>query len=635
MSVDRDTTRTPRPAKGIVWNDARRAVEEFLRHAQDSDALAEYLPRLAAEAERHGEAFFPPLIEALDHSETGCRLLAALLIVHTAEERPDLLDDRDALARATAVLTDGLRQETVDDRLRACVLLTGYKAPPAAVPLLKRMMDDPDERLRVCAAAALSLIDAGNAQLIQTLRHGLHSELPALVQVAAHAFARLGVHSAEPLGELIALLDSPDERYWYPALLALKQLGPSAAMTLGPLREFLADRRRPPSLRGFAAVAIGHVTRGSDGGIPALMGALSDAEPLVVNGAVDGLVEGGHASAMVVSRFAELIASPCEETRIAAARGLAAIGSRAAQAVPALAARVGKETNPRMIEVLARALGGAGTAAVPALTVILRGHDILVVPVVAAAFMNMGTEGIAALAATLRTESDAWTRVTLVAIVRELGASAASAVPALAGLLDETDDEELAACLIAAIHATGPGAAPAAPALVRCLVAGSDELASWCERALWSIGPDAAATVEAAIHAAQGDSRIRLENVLAGMRRDDDRRYIRFEQVEETDLQRFVLVADLFAEHGPLSLRAMEAMLRERTRSGLLAHDFSISASEIRLTLEKIEAHLGAPATDRGPGRKGGLTDEGRRLASEAKAFLQWKAKRRDDAEPR
>jgi HEAT repeat protein len=539
------------------------------------------------------------------------------------------LQDRSAVARASDILTDGLRGEDVNRCLWACLLLTEGVAPAQAKPRLRRLMDHPDERVRVCAAAALSTIDAGSAKLIQTLRRALRDERPGIVLVAARVFARLGVHSAEPVEELAGALASESDDCVYPILLALAELGPQAHVALGVVADCMNDRKRAATLRGRAARTLGCITRGSDEGTAALMRALSSDSWQVVAGAVEGLTEGGRVTPQVVERIEELLLSEHEEVEIAAALALGRFGPSAATSVPALLRRLHGKLSPELGTALARALGDIGEAAAPALIDIIRRHDMQAIPIASAAFVHMGSKGAKALAEALRTETDEWVRAVLVALVRELGGEAGEAVPVLASILAEAEDEELAAMVLAAIDATGQAAMQAVPALVACACEGSDELAFAARRVLRNLGPEATGAVEATLAELPPGERNRLDDLRPQADELPDRLFAKFDGVSDKLLWNFVYVADILIEHGPVGLKRMAEMLPERKKQGKVPADFKGQSRMLGIRIGKLEQRLCFRFHDGIPGRAGELTPEARAVLVEVKAYLRAKAERR------
>ncbi len=634
MSAERRAGKSPTGRRtSIVWSGARKVVDEFLEHVHDPGWLIEQWPRIGVELENEAEAVLPALVESLDDPEWRRRTLAAQFLLRVACQRPEKAPDRAAVARASDILTDELRGEDVDRCLWACLLLTDGGAPAKAKPRLRRLMDHPDDRVRVCAAAALSTIDAGSATLIQTLRRALRDERPGVVLVAAKVFARLGVHSAEPVEELAGALANEYEECVYPILLALAELGPQAHVGLDAVRDFLSDRTRSLALRGRAARTIGCITRDSDAGLGVLSRALSSDAWEVVVGAIEGLVETGRATAPIVERIEGLLSSEHEEVQIAAALALGRLGPRAATSVPALVSRLKDRVSPGLGTALARTLGGIGPAAAPALLDIIRRHDVQAIPIASAAFAQMGSKGATALAEALKTETDEWVRAAFVALVRELGSEAGEAVPVLATILAETEDEELAAMVLAAIDATGRAAMQAVPALVAWVGKGSDELAFAARRVLRNLGPEATQAVEEALAGLPADERERLEGFLPQADDGLDRLFAKFDGVNDKLLWNFVYVADILIEHEraglrPIGLRRMAEMLPERKQLGKVPADFKGKEGMLRLRIEKLEELLDFHFDDGVTGRAGVMTREARALLGEVKAYLRAKAQR-------
>jgi hypothetical protein len=617
------------PPAGIVTRGARKAVDDFLRLVTSGDYL-ENLPWIGAAIRKQGEDVLPALTEALDHDSPRAAVLSACTILTIAAKTPYLLGDQRAIEKAMRIVTDSLQQGSVESRLWPCLLINYGSAPHAVLRFLQPLLQDSDHRLQICAAAAMSTIDAGNSDLIRILRRGARDSHPILALTATHALARLGLHSAEPIRELISALLDSEVSCKHCALMALTELGTAARIAVDPLRSFITDERQDASIRGAAATTLGSITSGSDQVIPFLFKILDSAEDEIIQGAIDGIVRIGVFTKEVALRIAALLSSDHEETRIAAALGLSAMGSAAAPALPVLLGRVQHERSDRMAAALADAIGAIGAAAVPFIIPLLREHDFSQLPILDAALSRMDSSAAAAFAQSLGGETDEWVLGAFVALIRCMGHKSAPVVPYLAARLDP-NDEELSAYLLAALQCTGPAAAPAIGAILLCVMKGSDELAAWGEQVLKNVSHEATPVIEAALATATGDTeKQRLKHALNGMQSKNDNGSQPFDDIKESLLRLAMHAIEILIEEGPQSSRSLASILRAREREGAMPQHLDISARHILDSIYTVENNLNLKLTTRTPGRKGVLTPQGRSLLPKLKEYLRMKDERRN-----
>ena len=298
-------------------------------------------------------------------------------------------------------------------------------------------------------------------------------------------------------------------------------------------------------------------------------------------------------------------------------------------AIGALIDRIGTEPDGEICEEIARALGAIGPPAVGPLVEIIQQDDLRQLPVATAALMLMGKEAAAEIAKLLEVRDDN-VRKTALAVLRELGGKAASAMPAAAEMLDQDNDDETVGYALAGIWACGPHGLAAAPAVIRCFLERDGELANLCHHALYSMGPDVRPMIEAALLAASGEERQRLERVLAGLPGLEEARFALFERLGRDDLlEMFVHVGRILERQGPTSWTAISGILTEQEKKGEIEKGrFPLAIRSLGMKMKQLEGLLGVKLTGHGGTQKGGLTSDGIALLPKADAYLAAKRRR-------
>jgi HEAT repeat protein len=180
--------------------------------------------------------------------------------------------------------------------------------------------------------------------------------------------------------------------------------------------------------------------------------------------AVEALAAQGEAARPAAANLVQAVNDEDAEVRAAAVVTLGQLVAEPDTAMPALAARLGDETETRrgpMWIVVGLSLGNYGRTALPHITSALKG------------------------------ESAAACRGALVAIDR-LGKEASATVPELITIVQQNDpDPETRIYAINALRAIGPGAKDAVPELVKQLSSNDFHTRYWACRALGAVGPEA------------------------------------------------------------------------------------------------------------------------------------------------
>lgn len=332
----------PPPARDIL----RAALQSYLRLGRPEAALPVYRRLVPA-----GQPDDLPLLRALAWSfvsshardqQEYVRIAAFTVMAETADRGAlqlleDGLLDTSLLVRARA--TEGLGRLAAADR---------QKTRPAALPGLKRALQDPTPPVRIAAMNALGelggAVDAGTrSTLVQIART---DEGPAQVFAQA-ALVKLG--NLQALDDILsaATLPNPDLR-----MAAIGVLGRiKRPSTLSLLTQSIYDPDE--SVRAFAAGALGDFGNPSAGG--ALTQALSDESPRVRGVAAVSLGRLGVAQSRPLLQ--QTARDPVELVRAGAVEGLLRLGDKEAVL---LAADLAKHSSPSVRAAAAGALALPG-----------------------------------------------------------------------------------------------------------------------------------------------------------------------------------------------------------------------------------------------------------------------------------
>jgi cyclophilin family peptidyl-prolyl cis-trans isomerase/HEAT repeat protein len=243
------------------------------------------------------------------------------------------------------------------------VLAAGRVRDRSATPLLLRAAEDPVASVRTRAALALGLMADSAAEVVTTLNALTRDADPAAAAEAAAALGRLGVEAGRPA--LQALLDAPTlpAAVRQEALLAVWRLPRSGASADAPVR-LLADA--DPETRWRAAYVLMRI--GGTASVPALIGALGDADDRVRANAARGLrMTLADSAGMRADALAALLTAaddPHPHVRINALRLLPSYRDNA-RAMPVLLRRLA-DPDPNVAVAAAAALADTGEPAAAA-----------------------------------------------------------------------------------------------------------------------------------------------------------------------------------------------------------------------------------------------------------------------------
>ena len=352
---------------------ARRAAVRAVQtlHA-DSETLAGLLAKVLADSDPAvilpalhtladmGDEAVPVLIEAL--KVPGARYWAAVALAEIGTEAAPATDQLTMLAKdgepeermqamlalaaigppatsAAPVLMEALSSD--DGSLRfAAVFALGSLRAEAADAVLHKAADDPDDFLAEVAAWALAKIHPDDAEIreraLERLRAGLASELPKVRAASTSGLSDLAplVDAAERrdlAADFIRVLSDPDPSVGTRGGAALIRLGRDA---VEPLTGQLAN----PDLRKAALEILASIGEDAADGVDKITNALSDDEGFVRGEAAIALAAIGPRAAAAVPALQKILTNETEDsgTRYSAAYALGRIGSDAAPAMNAL-----------------------------------------------------------------------------------------------------------------------------------------------------------------------------------------------------------------------------------------------------------------------------------------------------------
>jgi HEAT repeat protein len=362
-----------------------------------------------------------------------------------------------------------------------------------AVPALVKILDGPDENMRVCAAYALREIGPAARPAVPSLIRAIRPSDPqwgpgVLAMNAMQALGRIGPAAREAIPILNRRLDQQDTSDIV-AVIALDRIGAPPARTL-------VDRllRDGDSFVAFEMSWLGPKAREA---APALRAALADKRRQVrISAAVAlGFIDPAAAEAVPVLLEALKYRND-EEIDVGDVPGaLARLGPRAKAALPVLIDLVKKgDEDERLVKTLVQ-IDPEGKECVPALIAALKQGNADVVDNAANSLAVLGPrakDAVPALAATMarddlgRMNSGEWDpRVSAVRAIGRIGPAARSAIPALIGVvrarptaqrpagqpdaIDVEDDREVAAAAVAVLGSFGAESRAAIPALIDSL----------------------------------------------------------------------------------------------------------------------------------------------------------------------
>jgi len=613
---------------GVVSKRARKLVDEFLRVAERLSASFEEVSALTEAIGDLRNEIIPAFAEAWERENARERFVAAWMILVMAQESPGLV--RRALRlEAEIIVVHTLANSNDDLTAVACYLLSGGGVPERARPELLKLLEHSSEAIQFFAAAAIATLELIAPEALGILGRVLEGDNSTWAAMAAVALLRIELRESGSAQVIVERFPRLPPEVQYHVINSIKPFG-TRAVSMGPaLQALLDDEETHAVVRGRAAAALGNICRDTTDALPTLLTAIHSNAWEIVYGAAEGLAFGEQVPDAAVERLSNLLSHDDVNLRRAAAHGLQLFGRRAAAAIPALLARVGTEGEVEVCQDIAFALGAIGEPAAAPLVQVIRDGDPRCLVLASAALLTMGAESVPEILQLLG-DPDESVRKFALPLLRDLGRNATAAVPLLAEVLEESTDEIVISYLLAALRELRWEAASAAPSVIGCLMDAEGAIVELCQDALWNMGPDARPELEKAVRQTEGIKKFRLEEVLAGLRAMDERRFARFERLNQDKLLKmFMEVGRVLTEKGPTSWPDLAEILTAREAKGeLVQTGFSTSASALRTRIKDLETELGESLTSHGSNKKGELTTAGESLLPLVIEYLAVKRRR-------
>lgn len=332
--------------RGPAANEARPAL---LTGLGDKDArVRQSCARALGTTGPAGEVVFRVLERAWSDPDPLVRAYAAASLIKLKSTDSD---------KYLAFLIDGLQSDDNPSRTSAALaLIEAGPLAKSAVPALLKALDDP--LMRYPSMKALQSISPGRVpEAMPILLKMLHDPDRDVRHTAAATLAKVAPTENETLPALLKALQDPDGFVRYKVVFALQELGPAAKAAVPNLIEALSDSDR--NVRRQVAEALGIFGPDAQSAVPALVAALRDQDIRVWIAAVDSLQKIGAGALLVLI---EALGEADPGARRAASMALAKFGCIAGQAVSPLLTLL-RDSEPGMRQAAAIALSEIGQKA--------------------------------------------------------------------------------------------------------------------------------------------------------------------------------------------------------------------------------------------------------------------------------
>ena len=552
----------------------------------------------------------PGLIALLADADVGVRLHAATWVRMIRTNSPrHVRPDQDEVA--TQVLVAALRQDDLESRMFALIflglsggnLLMLPAVPPEVVPLLRELLTDLDQRLRVGAAIALlqTNVDEWRVPAFAELQRALASNDPWLCTLAAGALGRHQIRTREAVDLLSAGLRTIEGDFRLPIVNALLVMGTAAGAAVPALLEVLGDEAASASLRCATARTLGTICGTSAGTESerqgktrlmvrsALLLAVKSSDWRLVWGALDGLQASGGAPPEVLPMLVNLLDADDEDMRSMATLALGEIRPVMASAVDVLIERLEKESSATVLGAVVHALGSAGEAAIHPLVEVFRRQDTRTLLNAAEALIGIGKKAVPEVSRALLRDADEHVREFGVAMLIRFGRGAVPAIPAAIDLLEHFDPAARVHGAMVLGHVGVAASDAAVPALIRALADPVADVVFWAEKGLSMIGIAAVPHLREALQHVDAPTQKRVAGLLASYAGPAPGG---FEWVGDDDkLLLFAWVGQKLLM-GTASLRALALELRQDLESGRWRHPLPTVEGTLRGWLKSLQITL-------------------------------------------
>jgi HEAT repeat protein len=389
------------------------------------------------------------------------------------------------------------------------------RADESAVPVLVRVMDDPDAPVRFMAITLLGQLGPGAKSAIPALTKALADDDKKLQQAAAGALAAIGPDSAPALPLLLDRLqqatETADRSVW---AAAVAKIDPNrqdlAVLALVP---FLSDPQ--PTARLNAAIRLSRL--GPDLAVPHLAAVLKHQDPAVRRDAARQLGLIGPDAKPAASSLAALLGDADAEARLSATIALLQIDPDHAEAGESLAELLQSQDlllRGHVVAGLAE-LKLPGKAVVPVLIAALQGNDYFQAMAAARALRQMGpaSGALPALVKRMSAPQPRDVQIRTAGAVAKFDPANQAAFDILIAALDDAAGSSRMEAA-ESLGELGGAAEPAVPALAKQLSDDYEQARRVAADALGKIGPQAKGVVAALVRGLDSaDPAVRLRVV--------------------------------------------------------------------------------------------------------------------------
>jgi predicted Zn finger-like uncharacterized protein len=241
---------------------------------------------------------------------------------------------------------------------------SGVGGDTSGLPKLLTDLNSTDAQVRIRAAVALGEMGEDAKKAIPALFKALKDPDDNVVREAAQALRAVGTPTRDDAPMFIAALQDENRRVRGCALEELAKMGPEARPAAAKLAEILKAKETDAELRQQAARCLGQIgAAAATQGVPALVEALKDPEPIIREAAADALGKFGVEARTTASSLLAMLADKETTVRRAALGALAQIGPEAKETLPKLKPAL-KDADPESRRRALDVLGRLGTDAV-------------------------------------------------------------------------------------------------------------------------------------------------------------------------------------------------------------------------------------------------------------------------------
>ncbi len=570
--------------------------------------------------------------EVLKQGGWQAKACAALMYCKVTQVHPPLNEkEREVQRNAEEWITNFLAKP--HDKEALCILckLMGPigVVPKSVLPLLETLIAHRDKVISSYAAVALCSVPEKASAALRVLHGLLDADNDQVKLIAAPVMAIHDYRVDAAISTLVEVLPKARVEDRCGIVRMIQTIGPRAIRTLPILEQMLQDTSLPSFFRARAATAIGSVTKGTSSHPKLLSDLLWSDDWEIMNGAAAGLEVNGGVRKEDIDRVASRLASDNSDMRRIAAIALKRFGPRAKRAIPKLIDRFRNEPDTQLCLGLTEAVAAIGEDAIMPLIEAVKQQDFRILPLIAVTLHAIGERAVVPVVEHLVRDPNEQVKTLGFVILRELGVSAAPAIPVLAEMIDETVCLETA-CLIAAVFSfCGKDSDIAARSLVQTLIRCDDkEFAQVANAAFRRIGPPALAELAKSLAGLTGDEKLRVERAIAACQPQMSERFKQLEQLNSDELLHYFVLAArvLKAKHeaGWVVIgKAISPVVTFKRANGVA---FGTTGNSVRDNFKELAERVGTgPLTTHRPKVKGGLTHEGEALLNDATDYLRQK----------